>query len=109
MIVKTASCHCRMIRRWQSHSTTSAHFKKVVNRIEHPDVLVASSRGRVQAQGREDHPMYNEAFMRAALAERARDREAASLAQLRRDEPARDRRRPVSTSCAYLRDIPASV
>ena len=54
--------------------------------------------------------MHNEAFMRAALAERARDREAAlSLAQLRRDESARDRRRPVSTSCAYLRDIPASV
>ena len=54
--------------------------------------------------------MYSEAFMRAVLAERARDREAAlSLAQLRRHEPARDRRRPVSTSCAYLRGIPASV
>ena len=54
--------------------------------------------------------MYNEAFTRAVLAERSRDREAALfLARLRRNEAARDRRRPVSTSCAYLRGIPASV
>jgi hypothetical protein len=54
--------------------------------------------------------MYNEAFLRAVLADRACDREAAmSLARLRRDEPARDRRRPIFTFCAYLRGIPASV
>ena len=54
--------------------------------------------------------MYNEAFARAALAERARDREAALfLKSLDCDEPARARRRARRSPMAFVRGIPASV
>jgi hypothetical protein len=54
--------------------------------------------------------MYNEAFARAVLAERARDREAALfLKSIECHEPARRRGRVDRSPIAYVRRIAASV